>query len=131
MSPTPDLTTFSVLGDRRRHQRYLITASAEYLLQNRRGEVVVRDISNSGLLVQSATILPIGEHIEVRVDWPARVNVECPLTVVIMGKVLGTTSRGTVISVMRYKYGFAPEAPPDWQEHDDEAAKTLGSLSAP
>ena len=128
MSPTPDLTTFSVLGDRRRHQRYLITASAEYLLQNRRGEVVVRDISNSGILVHSIPILPTGECIEVRVGWPARVNIECPLTVVIMGKVLGTTSRGTVVSVIRYEYRFAREAPRDW--HDDEAGETVGSFIA-
>ncbi len=128
MSPTPDLTTFSVLGDRRRYQRYAITASAEYVLQNRRGEALVRDISNSGILVHSIAILPTGECIEVRVGWPARVNVECPLTVVIMGKVLGATGRGTVISVMRYEYRFAREAPRDW--HDDEAGETVSSLIA-
>ena len=63
--------------------------------------------------------------------WPARVNGRCPLTVVIMGKVRRTTSRGTVISVMRYEYRFAPGAPPDWQKNDDETGKTVGSLSAP
>ena len=131
MSPAPDLTTCGAPTDRRRHQRYPITASAEYLLQGRRGEVVTRDISNGGILVQSTAILPIGEHVVVRVDWSARIDGRCPLRLVITGKVLKNTSRGTVISVMQYEYRLAPDSPPDWQEKGDEAEKTVSRLGAP
>jgi hypothetical protein len=75
--------------------------------------VATTDISSAGILVQSADILPKGARVEVRVDWPARLDGRCPLRLVVDGKVLRTTTRGTVISVARYEYRLAPKSPKD------------------
>jgi len=76
-------------------------------LQGRRGEVVTSDISGSGLLVQSTEILPVGERIELRMDWPTPLNGRYPLQLVVDGEVLAITTRGTVIGVTQYEYRAA------------------------
>jgi hypothetical protein len=108
MSPALQLTTCTTRADRRRHRRYAIAANTECLLDGRRTEAVTTDISSAGILVQSADILPTGARVELRVDWPARLDGRCPLRLVIAGKVLRTAARGTVISVARYEYRLAP-----------------------
>jgi hypothetical protein len=80
-------------------------------MDGRRFEAVTSDMSSAGVLVQSADILPTGARVELRMDWPARLNGRCPLRLVVAGKVLKTTARGTVISVARYEYRLAPKAP--------------------
>jgi hypothetical protein len=124
MSPAPNLTSCSTSVDRRHHPRFPTTASAEYFLHGRRGELVARDMSSGGILVESAEILPPGERIELRMNWPRRLDGQCPLRLIIMGKVLKITSRGTVISIVRYEYRLAPKAPSDLPELDEEAGKT-------
>lgn len=109
MSPAPKLTKLSVTVDRRRHLRFPITANAEYLLQGRRGEVITSNVSSGGVLVQSTDILPIGERVELRMDWPARLDDGCRLGLVVVGEVLRTTACGTVISVLRYEYRLDPQ----------------------
>jgi len=69
-------------------------------------EVVARDTAVK-FFVQSAEILPIGERIELRMSWPPRLDGRCPLRLVIMGKVLKTTSRRTVIRIVPYEYRLA------------------------
>jgi hypothetical protein len=111
MSPALNLTTCSTSVDRRLHRRYPIATNTECLLDGRRTDAVTTDISSGGILVRSADSLPIGARVELRMDWPARLDGWCPLRLVIAGKVLRTTTRGTVISVVRYEYRLAPKAP--------------------
>ena len=110
MSPAPNLPTRRVIPDRRQHQRFPIAVHAEYILQGRRGEVVTINISSSAILIQSTETLPAGRRVELKVDWPARLDGRCPLRLVITGKVVGRTSRGTVISVLRHEYRLAAKA---------------------
>lgn len=112
MSPAPNLTC-RVTPDRRQYQRFPIAVHGECLLQGRLGEVVTTDISSGAILVQSTETLPAGKRVELKVDWPARVDGPCRLRLVITGKVLGWTSRGTVISVLRHEYRLATKTPLD------------------
>jgi hypothetical protein len=110
MSPALNLTACSTPIDRRRDRRFPIAAYAECLMDGRRTEAATTDISSGGILVQSADILPIGANVELRVDWPSRLDGRCPLRLVVAGKVLRTTARGTVISIARYEYRLDAKA---------------------
>jgi hypothetical protein len=116
MSPALDLTTRNTRVELRRHRRFPITANAECLLDGRRSEVVTTDISSAGILVQSADILPTSARVELRIDWPSRLDGRCPLRLVVVGKVFRTTARGTVISIALYEYRLAPTAPMDLEK---------------
>jgi hypothetical protein len=113
MSPALYLTTRSTSADRRRHRRYPIVACAECLVDGRRTEAVTTDISSAGILVHSADILPIGASVELRINWPARLDGRSPLRLAVAGKVLRTAARGTVIGVVRHEFRLAPKAPMD------------------
>jgi len=110
MSPAPNLTTRQPTPDRRQHRRFPIAVHGEYVLQGRRGQVITSNISSSAILIQSTETLPTGRRVELKVDWPARLDGRCPLRLVITGKVLGKTARGTVIGVVRHEYRLAPKA---------------------
>jgi len=55
----------------------------------------------------------MGARVELRMDWPSRLDGRCPVRLIAAGKVLRTTARGIVISVARYEYGLAPKEPMD------------------
>jgi len=124
MSRAIDLKS-SIPVDRRRHRRFPITAYGECLLHGRRAEVVTTDISSAGILVQSADTLPIDATVELRMDWPALLDGRYPLRLVVAGKVLRTTTRGTVIRVARYEYRLAPKMPVDFAREPRHVSITL------
>ncbi|MBZ5621640.1 MAG: PilZ domain-containing protein [Acidobacteriia bacterium] len=127
MSPALQRTTCSTPINRRRHLRFPITAHAEYLLQGRRCAAVTRDVGSGGILIESTDVLPVGELVELCMDWPRRLDGRCPLRLVVAGEVLRSTSRGTAIRILRYEYRLAPKAPPDLQKLDQEAGKLARS----
>jgi hypothetical protein len=118
MSPTPKSTTTrqTTAVDRRRRQRFPIAVAAEYRTQDQQGHVRTRNISSRSILVESDNCLPIGKRIELRIDWPARLDGRCPLRLLIEGKILSRTTRGTVISIIRHEYRLSPRASLDLQK---------------
>ena len=49
------------------------------------------NMSSGGMLLKVEAPLPVGEQIEVSVDWPAQLNARCGLKLVALGKVVRST----------------------------------------
>src|SRR5579859_73114 len=74
--------------ERRRSSRYPLTAQAECILPGNRIQAKIRDIGSGGVFLQTEANLRVGQSIQVLIDWPVLLNRQCPLRLVIFGKVL-------------------------------------------
>lgn len=99
--------------ERRRHQRFPINVGSRYLLDGTRGHATTVNISSGGVLLATKEILPVGRAVQVWIDWPALLDDRCPLRLVITGRILRSTHRGTVVAITRYSFRLRPkrEAP--------------------
>jgi len=106
MSPAPSLRFAPY--ERRQHQRFPITAQAQYILAGTRGQAVTIDISSGGVLLKPENPIPAGKQIQVLIDWPALLDQRCPLRLVIVGRVLRSDVSGTAIGIVRYDFRIRP-----------------------
>jgi PilZ domain len=89
---------------RRLHQRFPITAQAEYIVDGNRAQATTRDISSGGVFLNTYIILHVGKPIQVLIDWPVLLDDRCPLRLVVCGKVLRSDWAGTAVGIMRYEF---------------------------
>ena len=108
MSPAPS-RKFAPY-ERRQHQRFPITAQAQYILAGVRAKATTLDISSGGVYLKTEKILPVGKQIQVLIDWPALLDQRCPLRLVIIGKVLRSDAAGTAIGIIRYDFRLRPKS---------------------
>lgn len=108
MSPAPSLRF--VPYERRQHQRFPITAQAQYILAGNRGQATTVDISSGGVFLKADKSLPLGKQVQVLIDWPALLDQRCPLRLVITGRVLRSDSSGTAIGIVRYDFRIRPKS---------------------
>ncbi|HWR16089.1 MAG TPA: PilZ domain-containing protein [Terriglobales bacterium] len=93
--------------ERRRKRRFPIQQEVEYRLfsGNRRvGVGRTINISSSGVLIDAQTTLPPRMPIELSIDWPALLNDLCPMKLLVFGRVVRTSERGTVIAIERHEF---------------------------
>lgn len=109
MSPAPSLRFGKAPHERRHHQRFPITAQAQYVLTGIRGQGVTSDISSGGVFLKTDRILPVNKQIQLFVDWPALLDQRCPLRLVITGKTLRSDANGTAIGIIRYDFRIRPK----------------------
>jgi hypothetical protein len=62
------------------------------------------NMSSGGLLLKVEAPLPIGEQIEVSVDWPAQLNARCGLKLVALGKVVRSTREVAAVRIEKYDF---------------------------
>jgi len=62
------------------------------------------NMSSSGMLLKVESPLPIGQKIEVSVDWPAQLNATCGLKLVAMGKVIRSGPDVAAVSIEKYDF---------------------------
>lgn len=79
--------------DRRLNWRYPISLALQYQLLNRGGVFQTgvgrtANISSSGALFEADFALTPGLHIELLVEWPARINNEVELNLWLKGKIV-------------------------------------------
>ena len=108
MSPAPSLKFRNVAYERRHHQRFPITAQAQYILAGTRGQGVTTDISSGGVFLKTDRILPVNKQIQLLVDWPALLDQRCPLRLVITGRTLRSDADGTAVGIIRYDFRIRP-----------------------
>ncbi len=90
--------------ERRQHQRFPITAQAEYIFAGHRGPATTLDIGSGGVLLKTNTILRVRQPIEVLIDWPALFDQRCPMRLVVFGKVLRSDRFGTAVGITRFEF---------------------------
>ncbi|HEV3330909.1 MAG TPA: hypothetical protein VG096_08010 [Bryobacteraceae bacterium] len=93
--------------ERRAARRYPIEIAVVYRLL-RGGNVVVqrgfgltRNLSSTGLLMESTTSLSIGTEVEVFLAWPARLGGEVNLNLWIQGRAVRAGENCTAIAIER------------------------------
>ena len=62
------------------------------------------NMSSGGLLLKVEAPLPIGEQIEVSVDWPAQLNARCGLKLVALGKVVRSNDEVAAVRIDKYDF---------------------------
>jgi len=68
------------------------------------GAGVLRDMSTGGLSFRTRKPVPVGSHIEVIVDWPARYAETHPVALQVTGFVLRSDSGRTAVRVTSHRF---------------------------
>jgi hypothetical protein len=96
----------SSTSDRRTTDRFPIENNLRYKvmdnLQTGNGQTL--NMSSGGILFTAESRLPMGEQIEVSVDWPAQLNARCGLKLVALGKVVRSTNDAAAIRIEKYDF---------------------------
>jgi len=62
------------------------------------------NMSSGGMLLKVGSPLPVGQQIEVSVDWPAQLSEHCGLKLVALGKVVRSSPEETAVSIDKYDF---------------------------
>jgi hypothetical protein len=68
------------------------------------------NISSGGVFLKAQAPLPVGKRVVLLLDWPAMLDGRCPLRLVIQGRVLRSSARGSAVRILRYEYKLHPKA---------------------
>jgi hypothetical protein len=62
------------------------------------------DMSSSGILFAADAPLPLGNRIELAVDWPAKLNETCRLKLVASGRIVRSEGDTAVIALTTHEF---------------------------
>ena len=101
-----------VSGDRRVNRRYDIRLPLHYRVSikgepSRSGSGMTIDMSTCGISFRSRKPLPIGAHVEVVVDWPAKYSDVYPIDLQITGFVVRSDSGRSAVRMTSRKFRVA------------------------
>lgn len=102
-----DLRSFPIAGvvsERRQSRRYPIAVRSEYLVGKQREQATSANISSAGILLKTDKLIPVGQAIEVLIDWPVLLDGRSPLRFVVSGIVLRSDGMGTAVGIKRYEF---------------------------
>lgn len=74
------------------------------------GEGVTVELSSKQLLFTANESIPVGRYLRVTLDWPARLEGNRPLRLIILGHVLESESGRTLMAIERHKF-WIPQRP--------------------
>jgi hypothetical protein len=103
------------LLEKRKSKRFPVHAALHYQLRNRNRENLAGvgetlDMSSSGILFSAQESIHVGRILEVCVNWPARLNGTCALTLVAVGPVV--RSEGNLVAMMITRHEFHTRGTP-------------------
>jgi len=61
-------------------------------------------MSSGGILFTATETVKVGAHVELSVSWPVLLNGDCPMKLVIEGRVVRSDGSSTAIRVERHEY---------------------------
>jgi PilZ domain len=98
-----------VQSDRRHSDRFPIEREVRYRVLNKRGGDESGDgrtinISSSGVLFTSESILLPGRRLELSISWPAQLNNKCALKLVARGRVVRFEQGRAAIEIQQYEF---------------------------
>lgn len=108
--------------DRREDRRYPIELEMRYKVVMRSRTPVhgvgrTLNISSGGVLFGGDQNLPAGAFVELSINWPVMLQETCPLTLLVMGRVIRSQQNKVAIKMNRYEFHTRP-------------SRTLESLTA-
>lgn len=96
------------LYNRRNAPRYPIHEVVEYRVGRKRaalrGTGKTVDISSSGMLFTAQHRLPVGQMVEVAVNWPVLLDGVCGLKLVAAGVVIRANEEAVAVRISRYEF---------------------------
>ena len=103
-----------VSDDRRYNRRYEIRLPLHYRISlkgepSRSGSGMTIDMSTSGMSFRSRKPLPVGAHVEVVVDWPAKYANVYPIDLQITGFVVRSDSGRSAVRMTSRKFRVASQ----------------------
>lgn len=103
----------SIHEDRREDRRYPIQLELRYkvVVRNRppiQGTGRTLNISSGGVLFSGDQPLPTGAFVELSVNWPMMLQAKCPLTLLIVGRVVRCQDRNVAVKLNRYEFHTRP-----------------------
>ncbi len=98
-----------VAGDRRRSKRFNLRLTLRYRLSEKGGQQrwntgVTRDISKDGVVFKTRHPLPVGAHLEMHFDWPARYAAIYPVDLQATGFVLRNDGGRTAVRISSHRF---------------------------
>ena len=95
--------------DRRRSTRFGVHLTLRYRqsekgVQHRWSNGVTRDMSKDGVAFKSGHPLPVGSHVELRIDWPVRQEANRPIDLQATGFVVWSGSGETAVRISSHKF---------------------------
>jgi hypothetical protein len=103
------MSEFDVRGERRGTNRFPLHESLRYKVLFSKGETVCGsghtvNMGSGGILFTTEELIPVGQSVEVSVDWPAQLNGVCPLKFVAVGRVVRSDSKQAAVRIERYQF---------------------------
>jgi len=62
------------------------------------------NMSSGGILFSAPVELPVGGRVELSVDWPAKLNEQCALTLVAVGRIIRSNAETAAIHIEKYDF---------------------------
>ena len=95
--------------ERRRSTRFGVHLSLRYRqsekgVQHRWSNGITRDMSKDGVAFKSGQPLPVGSHVELRIDWPVRQEANRPIDLQATGFVVWSGSGETAVRISSHKF---------------------------
>jgi hypothetical protein len=95
--------------DRRSKKRFVIQREVRYKLLNGQniaesgtGQTV--DMSSTGVTFTTQKPLPMGTLIELAISWPALLNDNCPMKLMVFGRVIRSTPEAATSTIEKYEF---------------------------
>ena len=103
--------------ERRETKRYELHLPIHYRVSQkgsvaRWGTGITREISTTGLSFRTRKPLPIGSHVEMIVDWPAKYSEDQPIDLQLTGFIVRSDSHRTAVRVTSRRFRINPELEP-------------------
>ena len=97
------------ITDRRTNHRYDIHLPVHYRVTQRgflplSGTGTTREMSSTGLSFRCRHPLPVGGHVELAIEWPARAEADKPMELVITGIIIRSDGGRTAVRLTSKRF---------------------------
>jgi PilZ domain len=109
LNPRDKMPMDSTMDNRRRVQRFNLRLGLRYRLsekgvEHRWSTGTTKDLSREGLGIKPRRALPVGSHIEIRIDWPARYESVRPVELQITGFVIRSENGRAAVRISSHRF---------------------------
>jgi len=99
--------------DRRDDRRYPIELELQYRVLARKrthlqGDGRTLNMSSGGILFTGDQNLPAGAFVELSINWPVLLQNACPLTLLVVGRVVRCEDQTLAVKTSRYEFVARP-----------------------
>jgi hypothetical protein len=103
-----------IAGERRQNNRYVLRLPLHYSVSTRgesarSGAGLTLDVSTTGVSFRSRRPLPVGAHVEIMVQWPAKYGDLYPIDLQITGFVVRSDAGRTAVRMTSHKFRVAED----------------------